>query len=195
LIKKIIFLVLIPIVLFSQSMLLVTGGSYEKHILKFPESVNQTSTSYADWLYLNYISAEDGNNASCDLYPDDFTETIISTNYNFLLPSDATILGIVVQIKCRSEYFENGTSRFLNVQLCKSSSGVGSNYAGDIAITKGGAIWYVFGGNNDLWGTTWTYSEINDSATGVLVSVWPDYIDDNRLIYVDCIRMIVYYID
>lgn len=174
-------------------MLLITGGSYEKHVLKFPGTVSQTTSTFADWSYLNYVPAEDANNAVCDLYPDDSTETIITTNYGFSLPTDATILGIAIRIKCNSEYFASGTSKFLNVQLCKSSSGVGSNYAGNIAINKGSSTWYTFGGNNDLWGTTWTYSEINDSATGVFVSMWPDYIDNNHTIYVDCIKMIVYY--
>ena len=50
--------------------------------------------------------------------------------------------------------------------------------------------WFVYGGSSDLWGTTWTASDINSSNFGVVISV---KLGGYSTGYVDVVKIKVYY--
>ena len=98
---------------------------------------------------------------------DENTGALLGSNFGFTIPSTATIQGISVTI---AEKTTAGlTADVYQIQLRKAGTNVGT--------FKSGANWPLtvadetFGSGSDLWGTTWTYSDINNSGFGVSVIV------------------------
>jgi hypothetical protein len=91
------------------------------------------------------------------------TDILQCVNFGFTIPSGATIDGITVEIQRKSSGTQ--TSDFL-VQLYKGGTLVGSDKASATAYTTS-LVTASYGGASDLWGTTWTYSDINGSTFGV----------------------------
>lgn len=93
------------------------------------------------------------------------SEKLIGTNFGFSISDTATIVGIKLMIKKYNTGGANASVVDNSVQLRKTTGAVGDSKA------KAG-IWaisgteYDYGGATDLWGTTWTYTEINNSAFG-----------------------------
>lgn len=96
------------------------------------------------------------------------THQLQASSYGFEIPSTATILGITVQLNRKASVASAVTDA--TVQLMKAGATVGSNKAA-------GGFWSNVGdfpsygtGVTDLWGTTWTPSDVNNSGFGVAVA-------------------------
>ncbi len=117
-----------------------------------------------------------------------------TSGYGFNIPSNATIKGITVVVEKKYTGGSTGNVRDNTVQLMKAGSRVGSN----LAVT--GTNWsstdtnVTYGGNTNLWGTTWTPAEINDSAFGVSVRAVGNGTGANRVANIDNVRITVSYI-
>lgn len=120
-----------------------------------------------------------------DYYWSDYLK---ATGFGFSLPSTANILGIKVEIEAKASVASTLTIN--EVLLVKSGSIVGSSKSGGL-LTASDA-YYSFGDTTDLWGTTWSYSDINNSNFGVVVSVF-NPTTSARTAYIDHIRITVYY--
>ena len=95
---------------------------------------------------------------------------LVTSGFGFTLPTNAVVLGIVAQID-RSVVVAVGSHAQDNlVRLAKGGSVVGQDRGlpGDWPLTNAGQ---VYGGLADLWGTTWSASDINSSNFGLAVSV------------------------
>ncbi|MCX6224217.1 MAG: hypothetical protein NTV01_05625 [Bacteroidia bacterium] len=93
------------------------------------------------------------------------------TGYGFSIPSPSTILGITVTINRQTSGTISPLIRDNRISLLKSGAIQTTNYAvtgTNWPTTMGPAI---YGGIADLWGTTWTASEINDPNFGVVLAV------------------------
>ncbi len=113
-----------------------------------------------------------------------------ATNYGFTLPSNVVIDGIQVAIRRQS----SGSNDIRDdvVRLLKDGSRVGSNYdSSSYWPTSFGVANY--GGTSDLWGTTWTYADINDSDFGVSLRAENQDWTYDRTATVDYIRITVTY--
>ncbi|OGO26320.1 MAG: hypothetical protein A2136_01860 [Chloroflexi bacterium RBG_16_54_11] len=114
------------------------------------------------------------------------------TQYGFIIPDDVVIVGIEVEINRMS----NGRNPGIHdevVSLVKSSSIVGDNKAGleDWPITM---TVTTYGGPTDLWGTTWSPSEIISPDFGVVLAASRDNNGNSqRYAYVDTLQVTVYY--
>lgn len=112
-----------------------------------------------------------------------------TTNFGFSVPTSAVILGIQVEAEAKI-----------------SSSGWVLDY---VRIVKGGSIgtenktlgeytttdsYCSIGGSNDLWGESWTASDINSSNFGVAISTFVDTSSDYT-VSIDHVRVTVYYTD
>lgn len=87
-----------------------------------------------------------------------------ATNYGFNIPAGATINGITVQINREGSANTLGLGvRDSVVKLVKGGTVVGTNKA--VTGTTWGTTFstVTYGGTNDLWGTTWTPSDINSA--------------------------------
>ena len=99
------------------------------------------------------------------------THYIKATAFGFSIPSGATINGIEVGITRKAD--NNSKFNYASdniVKLVKGGSVVGTSKAsaGTKWPTSDGTVTY--GATSDLWGTTWTDSEINASNFGVVLS-------------------------
>ena len=118
----------------------------------------------------------------------------VNTGYGFSIPSGATIDGIVVEIEKKA----SDNSIFLKitdleVKLVKGGTAGGTNKAlGTGWSTTESYITY--GASNDLWGLSWTDSDINASNFGVHLKVKGTVVGKAQVFaYVDHVTITVYY--
>lgn len=121
------------------------------------------------------------------------TDPLRCLNYAFSIPSNATILGIEINLERRSSRTQNGGSRDNTLFLVKAGSAVGANRATTTAYTTADVV-ELHGSSSDLWGTTWTPAEINAANFGtVYTGTKPNSAGQPHTISVDHIEITVYY--
>lgn len=110
------------------------------------------------------------------------------SGYDFsAIPVGATISGFVVGIN-EHAVFSNSVSDH-TVSMLKAGSIVGSPVT-DPAYWPGSTTLVNRGSNSNLWGTTWTVSDVLDANFGVAVRV---VFAGNSGAYIDAVRITVYY--
>lgn len=105
------------------------------------------------------------------------TNILSITGLGFNVPAGATITGIEVDIYRGAN--RAGAVTDVNIQLLKAGSPVGSNKAKSGAwpqilfnnynVPPSGGVEQIYGSSTDLWGTTWTPSDINNANFGVQI--------------------------
>ena len=106
-----------------------------------------------------------GTAATCNISANPGTsQKLRATNFGFSVPTAATIMGVTVEIERNAananRHFEN------NIQLLKAGAEAGDNKSSGAAIPTTKAFG-TYGGQNDLWGTTLTSGDVNNSGFGV----------------------------
>jgi hypothetical protein len=119
------------------------------------------STEGNPWINPNYILLADGNFTTSAAVSPLTTDTIQVTNYNFTMPSSATVAGVLV----KPLGFAPGTTVY--AQLLKAGVAVGNIYSATMPTSNASV---TLGGISDLWGTSWLYTDID--ATGFGVQLW-----------------------
>jgi len=110
------------------------------------------------------------------------------TNFNFEIPSNATIKGIIAEV--RKSAGGAGDAGDNKVQLIKNGSLVTENKANaDDWPTSFASV--AYGGSTDLWGTTWTATEVNSSSTGLMIQVKNE--GTNEQLNVSGVWLTIYY--
>ena len=151
---------------------IVIGSTYggNLHDIKLPKTATNDTSIYPEnlWRYVDRILTADGN------YPEAIgaspTCYLKTTNFGFNVPANLTILGI------RAVYYVvgmgyGGTSVAANaVRLVKGGAVSGNVKTGTLYAEWNNGYTSYFGGSDDLWGQTWTPSDINSSNFGVAVS-------------------------
>jgi len=139
---------------------------------------------------------------------DDVTNTTISvlsagnpishyakaTNFGFAIPTGATINGILVEIRKMQQTV--GVGNIINdneIKIVKSDGTIGTTNKANSSDWSATLAYVSYGSSSDLWGETWTYSDINDVDFGVVFSA--KRISGSSFLYpeVDHIRITVYY--
>ena len=146
------------------------------------------------WVSPTSVFADDGTNASitaASYDSPDISQILVVSDFGFAIPGTATIDGIVVTIERNNAA---GAASDNRVQLAKGTAFanlVGTNKA-DTATDWPASMGIAnYGGTTDLWGTTWTPTEINASTFAVFLSVQADAA--NTDIAVDYIQVTVHY--
>lgn len=127
--------------------------------------VNDNTAGVASWSNPSNATASDDQLTIVNA--DNSSQYLKATNFGFTIPTGATINGIVVSYE---RFVPDGHSAGEQViRLVKQG-----NITGDNKST--GAQWsgegvYTYGGENDLWGTTWTTTEINATDFGVVLQL------------------------
>lgn len=152
---------------------------------KYPSTGQSLSTGIS-WTNPGNIGADDGSETYRS--SSGLSAQLTGTNYGFTIPTAATILGIVLEIKRRHTVDVNTVDN--TVKLKKSSGAVGDNKS--IATEWPQTVNIAtYGSSSDLWGTTWTPADINDSGFGAyLINNVPSPAGDS---YVDFFRITVYH--
>jgi hypothetical protein len=118
-----------------------------------PASARTPDTSYAA-----SAMADSGGGVGASYY-------LNLTGFGFAIPSDATVIGIVVHWSAA----ENADVTIASTRLLKAGVAAGTDYGAAAAgsLTKESGSYYGYGGAADLWGTTWTPAQVNASDFGV----------------------------
>lgn len=113
------------------------------------------------------------------------------TNFNFSIPSNATVAGIEVNVEGKKSLAQD-TGRFSNVKLILSGSISGTSQSSSQELATSDSI-TTFGSSSNLWGNTLTPAVVNASNFGVGVSMFISPSDVNTTVSLDHITMKVYY--
>jgi hypothetical protein len=140
------------------------------YVTKFPTVSYNGDIAWGDptqWFEPNNVNASDTAWATNARAADEVSEYLITSHYDFAIPSTATINGIVLRIKKRDPNFRENIYES-EVMLRKSSGSIGDNKAYfDEAWSSRNEIDEVdYGSPTDLWNTTWTPTEINNDGFG-----------------------------
>ncbi|MGA2418146.1 MAG: hypothetical protein ABSF55_02825, partial [Candidatus Staskawiczbacteria bacterium] len=135
------------------------------------------------------------------------THYLKATNFGFSIPTGATINGIEVKVErdtTSTSVKDNGVYLVKNTGLTGTDHSITSSSASGFTSCSspatGTGCWLqntetivTYGSSTDLWGTTWTPSDINNTATGIVFSASRTAGSNSRTISVDNINIKVYY--
>lgn len=119
------------------------------------------------WSNPGNAAASDNSYATVSLFPTGQSHYLKATNFGFSIPGGSTIEGIVVEVEHKES--GSGVCRDNRIRIVKGGAiGSTDKASGTEWPTSDGTASY--GADNDLWGETWTVSEINASDFGVAIS-------------------------
>ena len=120
---------------------------------------------------------------------------LTATNFGFSIPSGATINGIIVEVEQKSSA-NSGTFYTVSntIKTIKGGTIGGNNNADNTTKWNTSDSYISYGSSSDLWGQTWTDSDINSSGFGVAIAVRNVVFGKtNQYGYVDHIRITIHY--
>ncbi len=112
------------------------------------------------------------------------SNTLACLGYGLNIPQTAIIKGIRVNIK-RGYDPTKGTASDALVRLLLGTSVTSADRSASTPYNNGEGI---YGGSNDLWGNTWTPTQINNGNFGVAFAT-----QGNTFVGVDAVTITVYY--
>lgn len=157
---------------------------------RFPTTASGNSSGFGAsvaWTNPQNIEAADGNYATC-LPGNGMTDDLIGQGFGFSIPSTAVIDGILLEIN--GSALTGGVENYTHVFLLKNSAITGNDKAtGSLAASP---TTNSFGGSSDLWGTTWTASDINNANFGALANFTSNGTPPGT-VQIDFFRITVFY--
>ena len=99
-----------------------------------------------------------------------FSHYLKATNFNFSIPTDATIDGIEIVVHTQIDPLPNIAPDDYVAKLVIGGSVVGNNLASGTQLSNGQTS-ITYGGATELWGTSPTYSDINNSNFGFVFQI------------------------
>ena len=142
---------------------------------------NGSSFTGSGWGSPSNAAANDGSFATISLGEGMTSSYLTGTGYGFLVPNTATITGIKIEV----DAVLNQADLYANT--VKGGSVVAGSKLGSTFNDE----YLVFGGDTDLWGTSWTPADINASNFGAAISAYGYEFGSSAA--VDHIRVTVYY--
>lgn len=118
---------------------------------------------------------------------------LVVTQFGFSVPSGATINGIVVEIE-RSENSPNANAVDVIIAIVKGGT-IGSTNKASATEWPTTDTYATYGGSTDLWGETWTSTDINATNFGVAISSKHNRVSPkgSGIAQIDHVRITVYY--
>lgn len=144
----------------------------------FPTATSTANYSGFDsigWTNPARITANDLSYATSVAGSSGFQQTwvLYGTTFGFAIPAGATILGITATVRGKVGTTGNAddNNSFEGVFLTKNGTDpIGSNKGTGGVVFTNTAADYTYGSSSDLWGTTWTPTEVNASTFGLFWS-------------------------
>lgn len=118
----------------------------------------------SSWSNVNDILAEDGSSAFAGISAAGFTSALNATGFGFTVPSYATIDGVVVEIDRFGASTEDA-----GVFLLKAGTAVGDDKSSASVYPSSSGGYTTYGSATDLWGSTWTPSDVNNANFGATI--------------------------
>ena len=146
-----------------------------------------------DWMWCSVNNAKENDDIPVDGYDygsGEDSNYLKATNFGLEVPSGATINGILVEIRHEgySDY-SNNTENI--VSIVKHDGSIGSTNQSTNAVLPVDYTYISYGSSSDLWGETWSATDINDEDFGVVFSV--SFSNSYNGAFVDHIQIKVYY--
>lgn len=155
-----------------------------------PDTVVDDS-AYGQWAWTTPAEAisqnDDYADAQCNAVGD--SHYLKATDFDFTIPSGATIDGIIVEY----DVYESGAgaANDARVRIVKGGSiGSTDKATGTAYPLADSDLYQSRGGVSDLWGETWSDTDINGTTFGVVISCDGA---GNNIAHIDHIRITVYY--
>ena len=160
---------------FSTFLTLARSGEYTLSGSTF--KWQNTSNAYSQNDVYSSLLFTDSFNVQADeplsLSPADETNYLVCKNLDSNIPNDATIEGIRIYIDRYNSFTGDGTVTIKDDAIYLTKNGtdtVGNNKSIGATWPSSDTDTYVsYGGVSDLWGASWTASEINDDNFGVMI--------------------------
>jgi hypothetical protein len=125
------------------------------------------------------------------LAPGQYSHWLWASNFGgSIVPSGATITGIKVEVE-RQNVADDVVD--YSARIVKGGAIAGAERRQGFDWAFGADAYVTYGGEADLWGTTWTVAEINSGTFGFALSAQNRDPSGYAVPYVDHIRLTVYY--
>lgn len=158
-----------------------------------PSVTSVISGSSIAWLDpINAATSGDGNYATVTLnqstYPSDLLR---SYDFGLNIPSSKTINGIRVNVIGFADNANYMTPYY--VILRKNFTTAATKTWDTVTYFSNSISTLSYGGGSDLWGTTWTPTDLNSSGFGVDIQVRNETGFMNQTAYIDNIQVVVWF--
>ncbi len=154
---------------------------------------DDSSVGSLPWNNPEKIVASDNASATASINGAISTHYLLAQNFGFTIPPGATILGIKVEIERSRGSAGAGSVLDKEIKIVKSDGTIGTTNKATLNPWPSADTYAVYGNSGDLWGETWSPSEINNSNFGVALSAIGSSAS-TRTASVDHVRITVTYI-
>ena len=146
------------------------------------------------WFNANRAESSNNSVATSTIGDNGETDELVCDQYGFSIPPGATIVGIVVSLERRtSDVTAISPTRDFSMRVMKVGTAVGADGATTTNYTLGDVV-EDHGGPTDLWSTTWSDADINDTGFGArFMARKAGGTGGNVTVSVDHMGMTVYY--
>lgn len=149
--------------------------------------VDSADVGTVAWIYPDRAEVSDNKWAQVELLSN-ISHYLKATNFGFTIPAGATIDGILVEIEERGF----GSIKEYAIKIVKSDGSIGTTNKSTGATLPTSDAYVEYGSSSDLWGESWSASDINNSNFGVVLALEEDS-GLNDFCIIDHIRITVYY--
>jgi len=149
----------------------LTGGGAEVSEKAAGKGENSAAVGEAAWSNPENIKAFDSSYASCapNFLTSRSSQRLIAKKFGFAVPTEATIVGIKVELARKATEL-SGEIKDFEASLLKAGAVAGTDKSLPEAWKSIEADVF-YGGSEDLWGTTWTPAQINEEGFGFALRV------------------------
>ena len=162
----------------------------------YPSTATNDGSDTVTWSTPENTTSSNNAYAYCTNLESAITKYLKLTNYGFTIPAGSTIDGILVTIEKWSGYASDLLCiKDHTLNIVKSNGSYGTTNKA-LTTTKWPTVEtnVDYGGSSDLWGETWTASDINDVDFGIgLKALVVNSLKGLNDGYVDTIGITVYY--
>jgi hypothetical protein len=166
------------------------GNTGTSPVLRY-STETYSGTIYNSWQNpnnINQIAGETSDYVFKDAFGSRPTSTLVGRRFNFNIPLNATIDGLVVKVRKRVETAGKAKDRYIQFY---NSTFIGTNKA-STTLYDSNYVTTEYGGPNDLWGLTLTPNMLNsDTFSLVMQATWVDNGAYN--VYIQWMTVEVYY--
>jgi hypothetical protein len=148
-----------------------SGQGTPTSVILYPSTiVNDASIGNLAWASTSNAASNDALYANTPTAVGTQTTNYLkATNFGFSIPTNSTINGIIVNIERKKGTGTGATDNAIRIILSNGNYGTTNKSVGEVWAGGAGSE-TVYGTSSDLWGETWTYSDINNSNFGVGLS-------------------------
>jgi len=155
-------------------------------------AANDATLGSNAWSNTSNAFSSNNSYATATLADSETTQYLKLTNFGFAVPSGNRITGIVVEIE-KSRTAGSGTIKDNAVRIVKGGTPTGNDLKDANAWSTSDA-YTSYGNSTELWGVTWTVSDINSSGFGVAISAHESSgAMSLQTAQIDHVRITVYY--